>query len=282
MGLFDFFKSKSKSGKFVTESVLKKIRRTQGEMTPLTLNQLREINIGPTDELKLEYFFYTNTAEKAENFALEISKLDYSVKYDESAGDKGPFSITGWSTKMKMSNIVITNWTREMSKLGYKFDCEFDGWGTNPNQGGEEKTRQETTDVQQFIEIENLLESSEYLIALPDCYWDGECYRELIADSLNLYEKGSTVENYNWSESENGYNIQFSYQNTKIEFELDSVSDYVDSIKLMAGLNLALTKIAYAGKNKFVSLGGMDVDFAVAFIPEDRIDEFKQYGYHVE
>ena len=31
---------------------------------------------------------------------------------------------------MQMSNEVVTKWVEQMCKLGYKFDCDFDGWGT--------------------------------------------------------------------------------------------------------------------------------------------------------
>ena len=35
---------------------------------------------------------------------------------------------------MKMDDQAVQLWTKEMSELGYKFDCEFDGWGTTPDQ----------------------------------------------------------------------------------------------------------------------------------------------------
>ncbi|MFC3562039.1 ribonuclease E inhibitor RraB [Pedobacter jamesrossensis] len=38
------------------------------------------------------------------------------------------------ATKMKMTDEVVKQWTKQMCELGYKFDCEFDGWGTEPDQ----------------------------------------------------------------------------------------------------------------------------------------------------
>jgi regulator of RNase E activity RraB len=103
-------------------------------MTPQVLDQLYKLNITEEKELKLEYFFYTNTLDKAEKFAKEIEKLNYSVEHGVSAGDKKLFIITGWTSKMKMSEDVVSNWTKQMCEIGYEFDCEFDGWGTNPDQ----------------------------------------------------------------------------------------------------------------------------------------------------
>ena len=135
MGLFDFLKPKQNgNNQFVTEQAFKSNLTKQMQMTPQTMEQLRKINVSADKELKLEYFFYTNTADKAKLFADEIGKLNYEVKSEQSAGDKKSFVITGWTTKMKMQDSVVANWTKEMCELGYKFDCDFDGWGTSPDQ----------------------------------------------------------------------------------------------------------------------------------------------------
>lgn len=134
MGIFNFLKQKSNDGKFIDENAYKSTLEKQLKMTPQTLDQLRKLNVSEERELKLEYFFYTNTLEKAGQLATEIEKLNYSVKHGISAGDKKLFIITGWTTKMKMADAVVKQWTKEMCELGYKFDCEFDGWGTDPDQ----------------------------------------------------------------------------------------------------------------------------------------------------
>lgn len=135
MALFDFLKPKQNgNNQFVTEQAFKSNLTKQMQMTPQTMAQLRKIDVSADKELKLEYFFYTNTADKAKLFADEIGKLNYEVTYGQSAGDKKSFVITGWTTKMKMQDNVVANWTKEMCELGYKFDCDFDGWGTSPDQ----------------------------------------------------------------------------------------------------------------------------------------------------
>lgn len=135
MGFFDLFATKqNQDKKFVTENSYKQNKENQVKMAPQTLKQLRDMGVSETDELKLEYFFYTDNIDKAKNLANEIEKLKYTVNYGKSAGDKKLFVITGWTIKMAMADTIVINWTKQMCDLGYKFDCDFDGWGTEPDQ----------------------------------------------------------------------------------------------------------------------------------------------------
>jgi regulator of RNase E activity RraB len=135
MGFFDLFSTKhNPDKKFVTEDSYKKNKDNQVNMAPQPLKQLRDLGVTETKELKLEYFFYTNSIDKAKSLADEIQKMNYSVKHGQSAGDKKLFVITGWTIKMAMADSVVIEWTKQMCDLGYKFDCEFDGWGTEPDQ----------------------------------------------------------------------------------------------------------------------------------------------------
>jgi regulator of RNase E activity RraB len=121
--------------KFVAEDSYKKNKVNQVNTAPQILKQLRALGVTETQELKLEYFFYTNSINKAKNLADEIKEMNYSVKHGKSAGDKKLFVITGWTIKMAMADSVVIEWTKHMCDLGYKFDCDFDGWGTEPDQG---------------------------------------------------------------------------------------------------------------------------------------------------
>ncbi len=96
MGFFDLFSTKQNPDKrFVTEDSYKKNKDNQVNMAPQTLKQLRDLGVTETKELKLEYFFYTNSIDKAKNLADEIQKRNYFVKHGKSAGDKKLFVITG-------------------------------------------------------------------------------------------------------------------------------------------------------------------------------------------
>jgi regulator of RNase E activity RraB len=133
MGIWDIFKSK-RTGPFVSVSQFRDNLDRQGELASETLSQLK--NYGATDdsELKLEFFFYSQSLDKAEQLADSLKKLDYEVEVRESAGDNNLFPITGWTTKMKMYDETVESWTKQMCVLGYEFDCDFDGWGTTPDQ----------------------------------------------------------------------------------------------------------------------------------------------------
>lgn len=133
MGLFSFF-GKKDNGQFVSAEAFGEKSAIQLNMLPVLMEKLRELNVDEDRELMLEFFFYTNTYQKAETFAQELSNLNYQVKYGVSEGDKNLFIITGWTTKIEMKDAVVAAWIRQMCSLGYKFDCEFDGWGTIPDQ----------------------------------------------------------------------------------------------------------------------------------------------------
>ena len=61
-------------------------------------------------------------------------KLNYSVDYKVSSSNPKLFIISGLTTKIKMSDENVKIWVKQMCELGYKFDCEFDGWGTDLEQ----------------------------------------------------------------------------------------------------------------------------------------------------
>ena len=119
---------------FVSASDYEQNRINQMSMAPRTMEQLRGHGVTVTTELKLEYFFYTDSKVKAEVLASKLDELGYNGGHDVAAGDSSQFVITGWTTPMLMSDRVVVDWAAEMCDLGYEFDCEFDGWGTNPSQ----------------------------------------------------------------------------------------------------------------------------------------------------
>ena len=133
MGLFEVFKKKI-HGQFVTEKQFQNNAEMQVELAPQTLNQLRELGVTADKELKLEFFFYSNKIDKVEKLSDELNRMNYKVQFGQSESYKKLFISTGWTTKMKMDNGTVTSWTREMCELGFKFDCDFDGWGTTPEQ----------------------------------------------------------------------------------------------------------------------------------------------------
>ena len=137
MGIFNIFNKEKVStnnqpiNQFVTEAQFKELLETQKKMTPLTLEKLREYGVTEQSQLKLEFFFYTNSKEKAQNLAKELGSKGYQLEI--SYGDKS-YLVTGWTNKMLMEEQQVMGWDEEMVWLGYKHDAVFDGWETNPDQ----------------------------------------------------------------------------------------------------------------------------------------------------
>lgn len=132
MSIFDIFKNKS--GRFISEKKHKKNLSSQMKMSPQTLDQLRDHNVTEDTLLKLEFFFYTNTIEHAQSLAEELDSLGYSAEFGDSASNEKIKIVTGWTIPLKMSSQSVLEWTEKMCVLGFNHDCEFDGWGTNPEQ----------------------------------------------------------------------------------------------------------------------------------------------------
>jgi hypothetical protein len=130
--MFKFFNRNPK--KFVSEEQHLNNMQSQLSMSPQTLDQLRDVGVDEGRELRLEFFFYTNTSDKAAELAAQLSVEGYKVEYGESASDKNIQIITGWTTPLLMTSDKVNEWTGTMCSLGYRQDCEFDGWGTNPDQ----------------------------------------------------------------------------------------------------------------------------------------------------
>jgi len=63
-----------------------------------------------------------------------LARLGYTGSHDHSASDKKQFVVTGWTSRMKMDDQTVLDWTGCMCDVGHEHDCEFDGWGTNPKQ----------------------------------------------------------------------------------------------------------------------------------------------------
>jgi Regulator of ribonuclease activity B len=132
MAITDLFSRRPK--RFVEESTFRSNLATQLQMTPMVLEQLRGLGVTPARRLKLEFFFYTNTQDKAESLAKALKDLHYQVELGTSASNKKQLMVTGWTLPMAMNSEVVLAWTRQMCEAGYSEDCSFDGWATTPEQ----------------------------------------------------------------------------------------------------------------------------------------------------
>jgi hypothetical protein len=86
---------------------------------------------GKKKESPVEFFFYTDTEDKATNLVIELAKLDYEI-YGIHPPAEGimDWSIIGATTSLSMNEQELTKWCEKMNQLGFETDCRFDGWGT--------------------------------------------------------------------------------------------------------------------------------------------------------
>ena len=120
--------------RFVSADALERNLKNQLAMTPRTLAELERLGAAPGSSLRVEYFFYSNTFQKARRLARTLEARGYSVRAEESAHDKKTYVVTGWTLPLLMSESILLKWTEEMVRIGFEHDCDFDGWGTNPVQ----------------------------------------------------------------------------------------------------------------------------------------------------
>ena len=130
--MFEFLKGKPK--KFMNEQRHKKNLSSQLAMSPQTVEQLRGYDVTEEMFLKLEFFFYTNTQDKAAALNAKLTSMGYQADYGVAAGNKKLQIVTGWTSPIQMSTNTIVEWTKQMCIVGFEHDAEFDGWGTNPKQ----------------------------------------------------------------------------------------------------------------------------------------------------
>lgn len=127
MEILSFLKPKKKK-RFVSENDFITNVDKQFRLSIESLVGLRDAGVEEEDELKIDYFFYTDTLEKSEKLQGEIQKLGYIVNHGTASHDKSLFVISGRTTEMKMMHETLKEWIRGMCDLGYKYDCSFDSW----------------------------------------------------------------------------------------------------------------------------------------------------------
>lgn len=119
---------------YISEQQHKDNLVNQLSTSPEIVEQLRGYGINEDRKCKLEYFFYTNAAEKAGSLSTELTDMGYVASFDESVPGKKIKIVAGATVPVQMATEKVLEWTESMCNIGYKHDCEFDGWGLNPEQ----------------------------------------------------------------------------------------------------------------------------------------------------
>lgn len=120
----------------VNEEKFEQGMETHQASTQVVLDVMRRFGERNTDELALDFFFYTNERSKAESLTEVLRRFGYTVAINEDDKRELRFSITGQTFPLPNEDDVVLNWCRKMNELGYIHDCAFDGWGTPVTNGG--------------------------------------------------------------------------------------------------------------------------------------------------
>ena len=124
MSIYDrLFGSKSSSDPYQTEAQFETNLTRQVSMARQGLAQLREYE---GRELRLEFFFYTNSSANAEVLNSKLVELGYESQSGESADDPALFVTTGWTTPIRVDEATVINWIETMCRLGFANDALFD------------------------------------------------------------------------------------------------------------------------------------------------------------
>lgn len=119
----------SKNLQFVSEEDFKNNLESQDSKVTRTLGVMSAFNLKAKEKLEIDFFFYTDTSEKAERFAAALKELDLESSWHKPINDRNLYSIICWTDKIDNDEELLTYWTKHLCQLGYKYDCEFDGWG---------------------------------------------------------------------------------------------------------------------------------------------------------
>ncbi|WP_289661195.1 ribonuclease E inhibitor RraB [Flavobacterium panacagri] len=127
MSILNFLKPK-KEKRLVSENDFNANLVKHYRLATESLVSLRDAAIEEEDELRIDYFFYSDSLLKAEALEKEMQNMGYVVNYGIAPHDKNIFVISGRTTEIRMMHESLSKWVAEMSEIGYKHDCSFDCW----------------------------------------------------------------------------------------------------------------------------------------------------------
>jgi len=98
------------------------------EMQKLLVKQVLKFFPEESKPSQVDFFFYTDSEDKAVALSKELKKISYEVHVSQTK--RGEWAICGCTNEMEIKNGVIEKWAEQMCTMGFKNDCRFDGWGT--------------------------------------------------------------------------------------------------------------------------------------------------------
>lgn len=118
---------------FISEVDFSTNRGRQSHLAIEKLVKLREANVEEEDVFRINYSFFAENPEKAQELAKALQYLNHAVEDKIAKTSKGLFVVKGKSIPVKMMHEVLRKWALDMCDLGYKYDCDFEGWDIDAN-----------------------------------------------------------------------------------------------------------------------------------------------------
>lgn len=99
----------------------------QQKATQKALAIIDQISTESEVSREVDFFFYTNSLEKAKKLSTLLQDLGYEVYEPQNSGEK--ISVSGSTCPIPIDEKPFLEWVEKMNDLGYTCDCDFDGWG---------------------------------------------------------------------------------------------------------------------------------------------------------
>lgn len=89
------------------------------------------LNLGATEESKLDFDFHFCAKNKSSVEALKTELADYDLKVSSEGFFKKTFNITGSSGAISWTEEQLLKWVDYLIQVGHDVGCEFDGCGAS-------------------------------------------------------------------------------------------------------------------------------------------------------
>ena len=92
------------------------------------LERIYNDGVNPVDELPIEFVFVTDTEEKANSLKQSLS-LQYATYTGIEVNETEDYwEVFGITHVVQMNIDKINEWNEAMWDIGYRHDCQLDGW----------------------------------------------------------------------------------------------------------------------------------------------------------
>jgi hypothetical protein len=101
-------------------------------MNAKTWQALMRNGLKPDTEVRLDFFFYSPSKEKAEDLKDLLEEYDYEAEINETElSSEGKLLVSGRTIPTNLSLEKLDQWVEWMISAGKEHDSVFDGWGAS-------------------------------------------------------------------------------------------------------------------------------------------------------